>query len=422
MADYSRPPVPSAIIAPIPLHPSPQYRTESPVRSFETNISSRKGDNLDLSNNPYAQDHQDRRSGYYQPSPNGQNWEFKERSSFLPHLQPVNYPVRDSGYGSAASGGQIYSYPQQAVPPAQYYAAPVNLVQNYTTDHAYVQGDEMESVSDDKTLLNEDDFGYQKDYEGNGGYYKAGDEGTIYQHPLYTPPHLEDPVLVRPSRADDYVAQRPQTPSSSNVSFQTYFSRFKQFVDKVRDLPWSAPERVTTDYYPGTAKHSARHLRHRPLLVWRNPEFYAEGYESSTETDSSVESTFFADASNMPHPGNPYDLDLGDEFGSIGQQSSSTSDGDFTRPNVYDIPQDLTRQLSTSTNHQRSPARGGSGRRVGRVNPESIRGGTTVQGGVVQAARQQHDSPVFRYPDGYVPYDQVSMVERQYGQPIHRTR
>ncbi|KAH6910852.1 hypothetical protein BKA70DRAFT_1271635 [Coprinopsis sp. MPI-PUGE-AT-0042] len=251
MADNSRPTA---------VYPSPQYQTQSPVRSWAT-----------------------------------------PQQGWAPNIQPP-------------TGSEVQFW--QGQPDYRDRSAPADYAHHggYTRPPSEVS--ERETVSD-ATLLEQSEYGHPPKSATNSqtsNFYtdSNSDHSTLVHPQLYSPPAALAttlPAYVHPGRADDYLAQRPPTPSPSNPSWDTYIHRLKKFTAKVKSLPWMPRERITVDYYPGASKLSQREHQHRLTMSWRNPEAYPTGYHSD-EMDSSTD-----DVSAMPRPlSTGTNLDLGDEF------------------------------------------------------------------------------------------------------------
>ncbi|KAG2007488.1 hypothetical protein CC2G_015182 [Coprinopsis cinerea AmutBmut pab1-1] len=317
-----------------PLYPSPQYRTESPRRSWMTTgtpaMAQQPRWTIDDDRRPRSTSGAAVVQQERDPAHTSRYMRYTHPNLEQPHADRTHSTgqkpsqVSDSGYGGSIFSDPI-SFNRSRVPPADYQEARTQSTPYPITQHDRRPSRQTERESLAETLL-DSDYGYQEandpKYHWKGKeatYYRDDDEETLVPPQLYPPAPSElVPVMAHPRPAPDYLGQRPPTPSSSNPSIRTYISRFKRFVDKVRELPWMDPERVTVDYYPGTGKHSARHLKHRPLLVWRNPQYYPSGYHSESDTASQrTSSSSYVDATALPQTGNRASLDLRDEFDDV---------------------------------------------------------------------------------------------------------
>jgi len=398
-----------------PIYPSPQHRTESPRRNWDTG-------NGELKHPSPLRPHS------FGASPGSWVPLEDENGQYItpPHHHPTGI-IRDSGYGSnEPSYGRPAPPPN---PPVQWQAPPALYDRRPSGQTDWSQDD---------TLLGHDGEGkYQY-----GQKYREEDDGSQTPAPLYVPEFMESPMRVHPLRADDYLAQRPPTPSSSDHSLQTYVSKFKRFVNKVKDLPWNPPDRVTADYYPGLSKHTARHLKHKPLLVWRNPQVFPSGYTSSTDQGSTLYSddSSFVDANNMPHAADPTTV-LADEFEDDEDipRSATTPQPRHTphrtphrtpqqTPRTHYRPdQPRTAQHTPRSNHRPSASQPNTPHRTPRTSvwhepqqqyqPHLDQFYTGYWEDGRMPAPLATGGP--RYPDGFVPYEQQH-VGYLYGQPIHR--
>ena len=85
----------------------------------------------------------------------------------------------------------------------------------------------------------------------------------------------------------DYAKMDRPTPPQSDVSFNTYVTRFQNFVHDLVSLPWIAKERVTVDYYPTSSSRRDRRLTHRPLITWRSQDYNPPDYQLDSDTSES---------------------------------------------------------------------------------------------------------------------------------------
>ncbi|KAJ7508605.1 hypothetical protein B0H11DRAFT_2270941 [Mycena galericulata] len=121
---------------------------------------------------------------------------------------------------------------------------------------------------------------------------------TIVDHTMPTgmPPAAGDgsqfgtPQLVEPQPGPDY-AKMPSPPPSE----ASYIARVQQFFRALNELPWIAPERVTVDYFPGSARRvpdvgptlrPARGANRHAVISWYNSDLP----QASIDLLSSVES------------------------------------------------------------------------------------------------------------------------------------
>ena len=84
----------------------------------------------------------------------------------------------------------------------------------------------------------------------------------------------------------DYIKMDRPTPPQSDVSFNTYMTRFQDFVHELAGLPWMANERVTVDYCPSAPERIRK--RHRPFITWHSKDCNYADYHLDSETDSSI--------------------------------------------------------------------------------------------------------------------------------------
>ena len=82
----------------------------------------------------------------------------------------------------------------------------------------------------------------------------------------------------------DYIKMDRPTPPQSDVSFNTYMTRFQDFVHELAGLPWMANERVTVDYCPSAPERIYK--RHRPFITWRSKDCNYADYHLDSDTDS----------------------------------------------------------------------------------------------------------------------------------------
>ena len=108
---------------------------------------------------------------------------------------------------------------------------------------------------------------------------------------LHDPPSLDSMVSAYTAHvgyAPGYARMDRPTPPQSDVSFNTYITRIKDFVHDIIALPWIANDRVTVDYYPsGTQRHEKR-LPHRPAIVWRSKDYNLTDYHLDSDTSESL--------------------------------------------------------------------------------------------------------------------------------------
>ena len=141
------------------------------------------------------------------------------------------------------------------------------------------------------------------------------DAPGIDLYELHSPDSIPSPVSAQPVYGPDYVAMEPPTPPPSDTSLNTYISRFRQFVDEVKSLPWVAKERVTVDYYPGAnSPRLHRRFRRHPAISWHSQEYDRHNYHLAFDISGPPTS---ADSSRTPEALRPRplaELDLGEEF------------------------------------------------------------------------------------------------------------
>ena len=118
----------------------------------------------------------------------------------------------------------------------------------------------------------------------------ANDYPTTNDHG-HDPPSsdsLASAVTALVGYGSDYMKMDRTTPPQSDVSFNTYMLRFRNFVHELASLPWMANDRVTVDYYPYKAERTHKRLPHRPLITWHSKDYNYADYHLDSETDSLV--------------------------------------------------------------------------------------------------------------------------------------
>ncbi|TEB26953.1 hypothetical protein FA13DRAFT_1736962 [Coprinellus micaceus] len=243
---------------------------------------------------------------------------------------------KDSGYGSSQTRSKIEGQdPFQRVPPLLL---------------------ETPESSTSATLLGDED---EQEEEEEDGFVRKPQRyaAELGRRPtIYIPPEIASPELVYPMPGENYITMRPHTPPASSTSFKSYKRRFKAFVDHLKSLKWVEKERCTADYYPGTGSHTARHLQHRPMIIWHARDYYG-GNSGEFYEDSSAdgESARFV---HQLHPGHASDLNLLDEFEGpeYGHERSSYPQYATYSPNTQPDQVDLTREFSEARPRRRRTA------------------------------------------------------------------
>ncbi|KAJ3515668.1 hypothetical protein NMY22_g14393 [Coprinellus aureogranulatus] len=175
---------------------------------------------------------------------------------------------------------------------------------------------------------------------------------------------------------------RPPTPPASSTSLKSYIRRFKAFTTFLKSLKWMEKGRCTVDYYPGTAAHTARHLKHRPMIVWHARDYYG-GSSQAYFDDSSFESDDSMQFAQQPHPGQASQLNLLDEFSSPDRSRDEYEDEDGYRE-MSPLPVRFVDQPRRSS--------------AGQVD-------LTREFSEARPRRRRSAAP--RYPGGYVPYSDL---------------
>ena len=84
-------------------------------------------------------------------------------------------------------------------------------------------------------------------------------------------------VIARVGYGPDYAKMDRPTPPQSEVSFNTYVTRFRNFVHDLVALPWIAKGQVTVDYYPTRSYQRDRRLT--PLITWHSQDYNPPDYQ-----------------------------------------------------------------------------------------------------------------------------------------------
>ncbi|KAG7096428.1 hypothetical protein E1B28_003865 [Marasmius oreades] len=129
---------------------------------------------------------------------------------------------------------------------------------------------------------------YSSSSDDTTHYPATTEEGTTaIDHAMPQPQYIEpqpivigSPEFVEPLPAEDYRKMKSPSPPPDDLTFASYFSRFKKLIKDVNALPWVASERITVDYYPGQSKrreNSKRggHNHHRSAI---SLSWYGENY------------------------------------------------------------------------------------------------------------------------------------------------
>ncbi|KAF8800114.1 hypothetical protein BYT27DRAFT_7263262 [Phlegmacium glaucopus] len=94
-------------------------------------------------------------------------------------------------------------------------------------------------------------------------------------------------IKARVGYGPDYAKMDRPTPPQSDISFNTYMTRFQNFVHDLAALPWISNERVTVDYYPAASERRGKRLSHRPAIVWRSQDYHRSDYHLDSDSESS---------------------------------------------------------------------------------------------------------------------------------------
>ena len=159
---------------------------------------------------------------------------------------------------------------------------------------------------------------------------------------LQSPDSIPTPVSAEMEYAPGFMRMEPHTPPPSDTSLNTYFNRFRQFVDKVKSLPWVATERVTYDYYPGASSPRLhRQLRRHPAISWHSQEYDRHNYHLAFDISGPPTP---GDSSPTPEQYKAFrprpltDLDLGEEFNDLpgrGQTPAAAAPANLPPASTY---------------------------------------------------------------------------------------
>ncbi|KAJ7269249.1 hypothetical protein B0H12DRAFT_29334 [Mycena haematopus] len=219
----------------------------------------------------------------------------------------------------------------------------------------------------------------QEHYEGT----------TAINHDMVPNGLIGSPEFVEPQPAPNYA--KMESPPRSEASFGSYLTRLNRFFRTINDLPWIAPDRVTVDYIPGNARQAGPTLRSRPArkpaISWYNsniPQGFVDLLSSGTVSSPLAE---FPEAKPMATPSARY-VDV------VYANNLPAPTSVAGPPPMMSTTRGMVSQ-PTPNRPRRVP--------VPQVTPD-----------LVAAADADPFYPP-RYPNGYVPYDQLSMVQTYTG-------
>lgn len=257
---------PTAKILEPPHHPDPQRPTHRPggqLTSKASTLSTSIQQPPFFASNPPTPDHEiSPQRGDTYVGGFGEGWKRvprtsrrdSERSWHPEEGAPYGYErFRDSGYDSSsriAQQTQPPPLPMNVNPPANLPSDPPHA----RTQHPIYEQDAEQFDQDDNVP-------------------------GIDFYELRSPDFIPSPVSAELAYALGYEKMEPPTPPPSDTSLNTYFNRFRQFVNQVKSLPWVANERVTADYYPGASSPRLhRRLRRHPAISWHSQEYDRHNY------------------------------------------------------------------------------------------------------------------------------------------------
>lgn len=218
----------------------------------------------------------------------------------------------------------------------------------------------------------------QEHYEGT----------TILNHDMVLADQIGSPEFVEPQPASDYA--KMDSPPRSEASFGSYMTRLHRFFQTIHDLPWVAPDRVTVDYVPGKVRLQSQGgptLRPRParkpIISWYNsnvPQGSIDLLSSGTPSSHLAE---FPQAKPMATPSARYT----DVVYANNIPVPSTPAGP---PPMASTTRSIASQPTTPHRPRRVP--------VPQVDPD-------LTAGAAETDTDGFYAP--RYPNGYVPHDQL---------------
>ncbi|KAJ7750360.1 hypothetical protein B0H16DRAFT_1536672 [Mycena metata] len=288
----------------------------------------------------------------------------------------VHYPAPSPEGRTAPSPPQVHyaTSAQYASPAVQY--ADVGPDAEYPERQPHHRQESSSSTSETAHATT------QEHYEGT----------TIVNH---DPNQLGTPQFVEPQPGSDYA--KMDSPRSE-ASFGSYLTRVHHFFQTVNKLPWIAPDRVTVDYIPGRARQQAAqespsHLRprsrsrpvRRTTVSWYNSNIpqgsidLLSGGSTHTPLDEFAQAKpLYAAAKYVPNT----------PAGQPAMAFASGGAGMASMPPPPPQPQPQPDRPRRVPVPQYDPEAG---------DPESERGGGYYEP---------------RYPNGYVPYDQLDPAQR----------
>ncbi|KAJ6520323.1 hypothetical protein C8R45DRAFT_56994 [Mycena sanguinolenta] len=216
------------------------------------------------------------------------------------------------------------------------------------------------------------------------------EETTAVNHDMIFSDQIGSPEFIEPRPASDYA--KMDSPPRSEASFASYLSRIHRFFQTINDLPWVAPDRVTADYIPGKGKQAqgGPTLRSRPArkpaISWYNsdiPPGFVDLLSSGTPSSHLAE---FPQAKPMATPSARYT----DVVYANNLPTPATTAG---APPMSSTAQGMVSQPTPRPRRVPAP----------QVTPDLA----------APADTNFFNSP--RYPNGYVPYEQLSMAQTYTG-------
>ncbi|KAF8204389.1 hypothetical protein K438DRAFT_1819772 [Mycena galopus ATCC 62051] len=300
----------------------------------------------------------------YEPIPRGEpEIQYASPAPYTPYDPPLSYGGRSEAAHSPA--------PVEYTP----VAADAEYPQSLESD-PHRRQESSSSVSETVHATT------QEHYEGT----------TAINHDMVLSDQIGSPEFVEPQPASDYA--KMDSPPRSEASFGSYFTRVHRFLQTINDLPWIASDRVTVDYVPGKVRKPqgptlrARPAR-KPAISWYNsniPQGSVDLLSSGTPTSHLAD---FPEAKAMGTP-------------SAYRATPSARYADVVYAN--NLP-DSTRSAGPPPMASATPAM------ASQSMPQRPRRVPVPQVTDDLAAAAEND-PFYvpRYPNGYVPYDQLSVV------------
>ncbi|KAJ7782028.1 hypothetical protein DFH07DRAFT_949701 [Mycena maculata] len=223
----------------------------------------------------------------------------------------------------------------------------------------------------------------QQHYEGT----------TIVNHNIVLAAQLGSPEFVEPRPASDYA--KMDFPPRSEASFGSYLMRIHRFFQRVNDMPWIAPGRVTVDYIPGKARQQTQgrgeggptlrpRSARRPIISWYNSNV------PQGSIDLLLSRTPTSHLARFPQA----------KVKALATPSARYTDGVYAN----NIPVPTLPAGPPPMAHALTPRDTGTPTRLRRVPVPQL------SPDLAAAAAVADEDPFYspRYPNGYDPYDQLS--------------